>query len=225
MHYQRKEHFFFSSLPFWVAVVFCLASFHSSAARLYKWIDENGQVRYSDRLPSQQTKKAHQKLGNDGRVLESVKASKTPRQLAEERKAAELAAIEEKKRALEKARQNQRDNVLLKTFSNESEIEHAETERLEVIDSVIGLLKKGITNEQKKLDRLESRAQNDYLDKDKTIPGGLQQNIEYFQDKILSRHQQLENKLKEREKIKQKYADDLQRFRELSSQKKQLRKH
>jgi hypothetical protein len=38
------------------------------AAALYKWIDEDGQIRYSDRLPAAQVKKKHQQLNSQGVV-------------------------------------------------------------------------------------------------------------------------------------------------------------
>jgi hypothetical protein len=48
------------------------------------------------------------------------------------------------------------------------------------------------------------------------VPGGLAQNIEYFNEKILGIQQQLELKTEEREKVKKQYAEDLLRYRELT---------
>ena len=45
------------------------ASSPVAAASLYKWTDEDGQIRYSDRLPADQLKKKHQQLNSQGIVL------------------------------------------------------------------------------------------------------------------------------------------------------------
>ncbi len=55
------------------------------SAQLYKWVDENGQIRYSDNITSDQSKKAFQTLTPDGRVLTTKEASKPPEQMREER--------------------------------------------------------------------------------------------------------------------------------------------
>ena len=42
------------------------------AGALYKWIDEDGQVRYSDRLPADRARKKHQQLNTQGVVLSTT---------------------------------------------------------------------------------------------------------------------------------------------------------
>ncbi|MDJ0880332.1 MAG: DUF4124 domain-containing protein [Gammaproteobacteria bacterium] len=190
------------------------------ATKLYKWVDEEGNIRYSDRLPVDQAKQKHHTLTPDGRVLETKEAAISPEQRKRER--AERKRLEEEARrqaelaARQKAIQDHHDNVLLMTFSNESEILEAKDERVAVIESVIKLLRKNIKNEQAKLDRLEQRAYQQYIEKDLVVPGGLAQNIEYFSEKILNIQQQLALKLDERDRVKQQYANDLLRYRELT---------
>jgi hypothetical protein len=205
---------------FGCGAVLLLQSTPAHSARLYKWIDEDGTIRYSDQLTVDQAKQKHQTLTPDGRVLETKDAAIPPDQLAKERaerkRLAEEAKINAEKAARQKAIKDHHDNVLLMTFSNEEEILEAKEERLAVIDSVIKLLRKNITNEQVKLDRLEQRAYEQYIEKDVGVPGGLAQNIEYFSDKILGIQQQLALKLEERDRVRVQYADDLLRYRELT---------
>jgi hypothetical protein len=206
---------------FFIAIAATLATLGAQAApTLYKWIDENGQVRYSDRLSADQARQRHQTLTKDGRVLETMDRKKTPEELRREREEAkqreEEAQREAERKARLKAEQDHKDRVLMMTYTSEEEIRLAEQERIDVIDSVIKLLHRNIANEQNKLEGLEQRAQTQFIDKDKEIPGGLAQNIEYFKDKLLNRQKQLELKLEEKERIKQQYATDLLRYRELS---------
>ena len=192
----------------------------AEAAKLYKWIDEDGQIRYSDRLTVDQAKQKHHTLTPDGRLLETKEAAIPPEQLkrerAERKRLQEEARLQAEIEARQKAIRDHHDNVLLMTFSNENEILEAKDERVAVIESVIKLLRKNIKNEQAKLDRLEQRAYQQYIEKDLVVPGGLAQNIEYFAEKILNIQQQLALKLDERDRVKQQYANDLLRYRELT---------
>ncbi len=191
-----------------------------AAAKLYKWIDEDGQIRYSDQLPPQQKMKRHQMLDPDGRIVETKEASKTPEQIRQERAEAqrleEEARLEAEKQARVRAAQEHRDRVLLMTFTSESELLAAKEERISVVESVISLLRKNIEQEQATITRLEQRAQTVYIDKDKAVPGGLAQNIEYFNEKLLNKQRQLQLKIEERQRIKRQYAEDLDRYRQLT---------
>ncbi len=195
------------------------------SAQLYKWVDENGQIRYSDNITSDQSKKAFQTLTPDGRVLTTKEASKPPEQMREERaeknRQAEELRIKAEVNARLAAMQEHHDNVLLMTFTNEKEILVAQDERLSVIDSVIQLLKKNINTEQEKLLKEEARAKALYLDKNLPVPGGQAQKIEYFTEKVLTKQQHLSLKIDERDKIKQQYIQDLIRYRELTKLEKQ----
>ncbi len=190
------------------------------AAKLYKWVDESGQVRYSDTLPPEQKMKRHQMLDPDGRIVDTLEAQKSPEQIRRERAEAqrleEEARREAEKQARVRAAQEHRDRVLLMTFTSESELLAAREERIAVIDSVISLLRKNIEQEQETISRLEQRAQNLYVEKDKAVPGGLAQNIEYFNEKLLNKQRQLQLKIEEKQRIKRQYAEDLDRYRQLT---------
>lgn len=190
------------------------------SAPLYKWVDETGQIRYSDKLPSKQSSKRFQTMTPSGRILNTKEASKSPEQLKAERAEKKQREEEARKKAELAAIQDHHDNVLLMTYTHEGEILAAQNERLAVIDSVIKLLNKNVETEQAKLHREEQRAKELYLDKNREVPGGLAQKVEYFTDKVLSKQQQLSIKLAEREKVKQQYVQDLIRYRELKELKK-----
>ncbi len=195
------------------------------SATLYKWVDENGEIRYSDNLPNERVKKGFQKITSDGRVISTKEASKSPKEIRAERarknRLKEEARINAEIEARMAATQEHHDNVLLMTFTNEQEILDAQQERLAVIDSVIKLLKKNIGTEQEKLLQEENRAKSLYLDKNIPIPGGQAQKIEYFTEKVLTKQQHLSLKLDERNKVKQQYINDQIRYRELIELKKQ----
>lgn len=192
------------------------------AGRMYKWIDENGQIRYSDRLPIEQTKKRHQMLAPDGRILQTREASTPSAQLKQEREEQKRLQQEAQKKAAEeafiKSKQSQSDRVLMMTFGSEAEILDARSERVAVIDSVILLLQKNIEQEHVNRENLEQTAKKFYYDKGREVPGGLAQKLEYSLEKILAKQGQLISKTEERAKIKKQYAVDLIRYQQLSKQ-------
>jgi hypothetical protein len=200
-----------------LAIALCVFSTQASAATLYKWIDADGKVQYSDRLPADQSDRQHQQLNSQGVVLTTKEAAKTPEEVAEEAEVNRKLEEEQREEARLKEIQDQKDRVLLLTFGSEEEIEHARENRIQVIDSVIGLIEASIAKTQEKLEGLKRSAERNYTDKGQEIPGGHAQKIEHFERKIEIRNEQLAAKQEEKQKIRQKYEFDLERFRTLKS--------
>ena len=201
-----------------LALMLFAAAKQATAGALYKWIDENGQIRYSDRLPPSQVKKKHQQLNSQGVVLTTKEAAKTDEELAAEAEAARKLEEENARLAKIKEAQDKKDRVLLLTFSSEEELGIARDNRLDVLDSVIQLIKKSINTTQQQLDELRGNADASYLSKGKEVPGGLAQKIEHFTRKLENRNAQLASKLAEQDKINQQYEKDVARFRELKAE-------
>ncbi len=201
-----------------ITVALCAFSNLSNAGALYKWIDENGEIRYSDRLPAAQSKKKHQQLNPQGVVLSTTEAAKSEAELATE--AAARLKLEEEQAAEAEANklQYQKDQVLLLTFSNEKELGLARNDRIEVLDSVIQLINKSLVATQQTLEELQTRAEETYLSKGKKVPGGLAQRIEHFSRKTEIRNTQLELKKVEKDKINEQYELDLARYRFLKAE-------
>ena len=200
-----------------LAVLLCAFSSTSMAGALYKWVDENGNIRYSDRLPPDQTKNRHQQLNSQGMVLSTKDAAKSPEETAIDAESNRKLEEQQRKETRIKSEQDRHDRVLLLTFSSEEEIEHARDNRMQVMDSVILLIESSIETTQGKLDQLTDQAQDVYISKGNEVPGGLAQKIEHFERKIESRDEQLQLRLTEKEKLRQKYEADLERFRLLRS--------
>jgi hypothetical protein len=200
-----------------LAGLLCVFNTQSMAGALYKWVDENGAVRYSDQLPPKQTARRHQQLNPQGVVLTTKEAAKSPEEIAIEAEALRKLEKQQREEASLKALQDRQDRVLLLTFSSGEEIEHARENRIETIDSVIRLIQKSIESTRSQLDELTNYAQLSYTAKGKEVPGGLAQKIEHFQRKIESRNAQLESKEVEKAKIDEKYNQDLARFQLLRS--------
>jgi len=185
----------------------------ADAARLYKWVDENGEVRYTDRMPQSAASKQHQTLNDQGVIISTKEAAKT----AEEQAALEKIEGELDREKRQKEAQRKKDQALLLTFSSERELGIAKEERMEVLDSMIRLIYKSMADTRTKLDRLEGLADKNYISKGLPVPGGLAQNIEVLNRKNFIREKQLRNRLSEKNTIETQYEIDLARFRTLTN--------
>jgi len=188
------------------------------AVTLYKWVDDEGKVRYSDRMPPTQVKKKHQTLNKQGIVVETKEAAKSEEELAAE---AEAQKALEAQQAIDKRKQDaqdKKDRVLLLTFSSEEEMNAVRDNRIDVIDSVINLIQKSLVDTETTLIRLQDSADLNYVSKGKEIPGGLAQKIEHFTRKVANRTQQLQLKEAEKQKLNAQFNNDLARYRFLREQ-------
>ncbi len=200
------------------SAMLCL-SLQLQAGALYKWIDDKGLIRYSDRLPPDQASRQHQQLNTQGMVISTREAAKSKETLAAEAEAKQKEDRILAEEASVKQAQDRLDRVLLLTFSSEEELNLVKDNRLEVLESVINLINKSITASREKLARLQTHADKTYTAQGKEIPGGLAQNIEHLSRKIENRDQQLQLKQVEKDKIDSQYEIDLARYRFLKASK------
>ena len=157
-------------------------------------------------------------LNDKGVVIETKEVPRTKEErLAEEReKNLILAKLKEEKR--QKAQQDKIDRVLLLTFSSEDEMKDVRDNRIEVIDSVIRLIKKSLIKTEEQVIILEDQADLTYVSKAKEVPGGLAQQIEHFTRKAENRTEQLRLKEEEKSRINTQFDSDLERYRFLKEE-------
>jgi hypothetical protein len=204
------------------AILLCLMLFGFSGAantaKLYKWIDENGVVRYGDRLPASEAKKKHQTLNSQGIVVDTIEAAKTPEEYAAIRQAEKDRKALEQAEAKQKVLQRRKDLALLNTYGSLDELELVKDRRMGMVDMVIQLLHKGMHTTNKKIEKLETKAVTQYLEKGSKVPDGLAQNIEMLERGNVHREERLRQRLIEKNKILAQYEKDLFRYRRLTGQ-------
>lgn len=102
--------------------LFCLLSLVLAsgvcAQSVYKWVDENGDVHYSQTLPPEQANKAHDLLTEDGLLAERIDRVMT----AEERAELEAATEREQEAATRLRLQQQQDRLFLAAFPTEEDL-------------------------------------------------------------------------------------------------------
>lgn len=140
----RHEHTPHGGRPAWrprCAALICasllagLLAGPAAAAEVYRWVDENGEVHYSESLPPEYKDQGHDVLSGDGRVLQE-NAKLTPQAEPTEQKSEEQKIVEEQQelprdssglprpKPLYSKEETQRrmDNFLMLRYDSEQEI-------------------------------------------------------------------------------------------------------
>ena len=194
------------SLPFFLAVP------AATAVKLYKYVDENGEVHYSDRVPPEHVDREHRRLNPQGVEVERRDRAKTPEELAREEEIRQLRA--EQERVLEE--QRERDRVLLRTFRTEDDLFMARDGKLKVVDGQIKLASKNVNRLRARLTGLQAQAAA--LERRGEIPSqNLLKNIDKTRRQIENSYRSIVKREREKLAIKERFDQDAQRFRQVRS--------
>lgn len=190
----------------------CLSSAGVQAGKLYKWVDENGQVRYGDAIPAKYAKKSNETLNKEGIVVDHKAAAKTRAQLAEEERIKKAEAEEERIRR-EKAYQ---DRILLDTFTNEDEMVMTRDGKIEAIEAVIRITNGRTEKLKQRLAGLQRTAAN--MERaGRPVPDKIKKDIAESRDQIEQNRRYVANRQAEQQRIRDKFETDIKRFRDLKT--------
>lgn len=181
-----------------------------AVAKLYRWVDEQGAVHYTDTLPPAQSQRGHTELRPDGLIEDQVDPAKS---LEEYQRELELERLrEEQQRVIEK--QEQADRVLLNTYRSEDDIVMVRNGTLETIDLQIRVARLNIQRQQEKLTELRGEA-GDYERTGKQVPKRLVEQMGSLEQAIHAGYSQILEREEQKVKIRERFARDIKRFREL----------
>lgn len=185
----------------------------SAHAGLYRWVDENGDVHFTDKVPPKQYSTGRTtKLGKGGIGNEEIGRSKTKEELLREKELKQLR--KEQLRLTEE--QEQKDAVLLHTFRNEDEIILTRDGKLAAIDARIKLAKNNLKRLKSNLEDLQSHAAGQER-AGKRVKKSVLRNIESTEDQIERNYGNILKSEEDKEVIREKYNEELVRFRQLKN--------
>ncbi len=101
----------------------------ASAQSVYKWVDEKGEVHYSQTLPPERAGEAHARLNDDGLVTERVDRVKTAEELA----ALKAEQSEKREQAEQRRIRAQQDRLFLAAFPTEDDVRQSIQSRRETV--------------------------------------------------------------------------------------------
>jgi len=184
----------------------------SAAAKLYKWVDEKGQVHYSQNMPPEHKDRSSTELDKSGRVLKKNDAAPPP----------ETARLDEEgiaRKRLEDKRlyeQRRRDSALINTYTTEAEIDVARDRNLMLPTQAIKGIEPRLKAAWARLEALKKQSEP-YDKAGKPVPEALKEDIAMQEKEVAQFEGELRAKQTEATHIREKYEADKMRFRELSS--------
>ena len=142
-----------------IGIALAIAS--SAQAGLYRWVDDNGKVHFSDKVPVAASTKSHTKLNKSGDITGQVDPAAKQKKLdlieARKKEKEELAEIRRIK-AKAQAVVQKRDDNLLSTYENENELVRYFISKIKMVEGNSKILEAQNSVLNKKVVRLEDKA-------------------------------------------------------------------
>jgi hypothetical protein len=191
--------------------VFCalLAAGTAGAQKLYKYVDENGRTRYTDRPPIDMTGRASEQLNSQGTVVRRNAAALTPEEIAaqeaEEQKKREAAAIVRE--------ENRKNRALLATYPSIKDIDDARARALANNAEAVRQISLRIAD----LDRRRAKLEKDAAPYgDKPLPAELKRDSFEIESDLRAQNELLALKRQEVIGINARYDEEKRRYQQIT---------
>ncbi|NVZ09504.1 DUF4124 domain-containing protein [Allochromatium humboldtianum] len=187
-----------------------LASWTASAQKLYRWVDDQGEVHYTDQVPPAQADKARARLSEQGIAVETQPAVPTGEELERARELARQKAEEERRRAERQAK----DERLLKLYRTVDELELARDGRIAAIEASIQAKRDDMRDETRTLIALYEEMRT--LQKaEKPVPLDLMSRIDSSMTNIRNGYTEIVDNEARKQSVQDEFEGDIARFRQL----------
>jgi len=186
------------------------ATVFAQGTQLYRWVDEQGNVNYTDKIPASQAEKGHVELSEDGMRVRTVPPAKTAEEIQRERELERLRAQQQRLIDQQKAE----DRVLLRTFRNTDDLIMVRDGKLSALDVMIQVTKGNVRRQQDWLTRLRTeaaeleRAGEPVTEQVQGRIAAAERSLNQAMETILARERQ-------KQEIRETFARDLKRFQQL----------
>jgi hypothetical protein len=179
---------------------------------LYRWVDDDGNVHYTDKIPPAQIKKGRTEISEEGVRIREIPPAKTREEIERDQELERLRVQQEK--LLEQ--QRSADRVLLRTFRSEEDVIVARDGKLASIDTMIKVSRNNIRRQQAWLGGLRVQAA-DLERAGKPVPKHLIDAIDKAERSIREAYSTIVERETQKNGIRERFAKDLTRFRQLQN--------
>lgn len=181
-----------------------------AAAKMYKWVDDQGVTHYGETVPPEYADKDRSELNKAGRVIKK-KEVLTP----EERRARELEDTRKRENEEAVLEQKRRDKALLNTYSNVKEIDLARDRSLQQVEARINSIGSQLKMAEDNLKGLQKEADG-YTKANKKIHASLQEDLQESQARLTRLQQDMEKSKAEKAAVETRFNADKARYKELT---------
>ncbi len=184
------------------------------AKKMYRWVDDQGRVFFSDQVPPDQIKHKREALNENARVLEVVEAAKTKEQIELEKRLAKL------RRELQRiiAKQKSHDRVLLSTFRSLEDMQMAMDGKLHALDLQRKVAEGNLLRLEQQL-RQQQRKAASFERNGQAVPKKLLQDILDSKQQIVATRGEIQRHLDKRQVVENDFEMDIARFKFLTQSK------
>ena len=187
-----------------------LASWTALALKLYRWVDDQGEVHYTDQVPPSHADKARSRLSEHGIAVEIQPATPTGAELERAKELERQRAEEERRRAERQAE----DERLLKLYRTVDELELARNGRIAAIEASIQAKRDDMRDETRTLIALYEEMRT--LQKtDAPVPLDLMNKIDSSMTNIRNGYTEIVDNEYRKQIIWDEFEGIIERFRQL----------
>jgi hypothetical protein len=190
-----------------LSLVLISGSDSAYAKKMYRWVDESGNVYFSDQVPPEQVQYKRETLSNKAKVLDVVEKAKTPEQIALQKRLNELRKEQEKIIA----KQLENDKVLLSTYRNMDDMKSALQNKILAFDSRQKATEANILRLIQQLEKQQEQAA-EHERNARNVPEQLVAEIANSNQQIEDNRKDLGKLLAERQSTENEFKADMIRF-------------
>lgn len=179
--------------------------------KLYRWVDKDGKVQFSDALPPEAVDQARTEFNAaSGSTTAQVDRALTPEERVAKAEADRLKAIADK--AAEQERKT--EAAMIASFQNEDELRHSFTNRIDLLKQTLEAIEAGIASQRASLSSLLADAAESELI-GKAVPAKQAASIRDLHDEMVRQQQMLVLKQGELVELDAELLRLVERFREI----------
>lgn len=162
-----------------VALFLLILLVNPASAEIYRWIDENGNVRFSDSVPPKASRLERHVLDKQGNLRDVLKRQRTVAELAQHRKRLKALKTERARRE----EQEKYDRYLWTSFDSLEQLERLRDDRLGERDAQIVLVQDEIENMKRAIARERARQSGNVVAQ-QNLMRSMQDDLAKLQEKV-----------------------------------------
>lgn len=183
---------------------------NSQAAKVFRWIDDQGQIHYDDKITPESITRERDELNPQGIKLGTTKAAKTTKEIAAENR------IRKQQQSVQKIIQEQKqyDDMLLATFTSVKDMTRNRDGKITALESSIQLTKASLVRLHKTLGNLHKKIAENKNKESKYAKKLIRETLE-TETQIKQQKEYIVLKRQAQDKIHEKFDKDIKRFKKL----------
>lgn len=187
--------------PLALALLLATAMPVALAADLYRWVDNKGNVHYTDRVPPEYMQNGYRVINKQGLTVTTIAPKKDDPSL--------------KKEEAESKTQQERDRRLLTIYASAEEINAARDRKLAEIKSAISLRQESVALLEKQF-REQTREAGDYEKQGEPVPETLRANINTTKKKITAHEEAIKQQQQQLLDAQKFYGEELEHYKKVT---------